>query len=64
MDKVTASGLLLCAAALMALAGGLMLICASIACGAGALAAALCMLGGGLAMRASDKDVSSGEQRR
>lgn len=39
MDKVTASGLLLCAAALMALAGG-------------------------LAMRASDKDVYSGEQRR
>ena len=52
MEKMTASRLLLCAAALMALSGILMAVCGRFVC-----AAAPCMLGTGLAFRAADKNI-------
>ena len=50
MEKMTASRLLLCAAALMALSGILMAVCSRFVC-------APCMLGTGLAFRAADKNI-------
>lgn len=57
MEKMTASRLLLCAAALMALSGILMAVCGRFVCAPCLFAAVPCMLGTGLAFRAADKSI-------
>lgn len=58
MEKMTASRLLLCVAALMALSGILMAVCGRFVCAPCLFAAAPCMLGTGLAFRAADKTLN------
>lgn len=57
MEKITASKLMLCAAALMAISVILLELSGRFVCTACIFAAALCMLGAGLVFRIADKNV-------